>query len=74
MTNQGNLLLSQFDVGDRIELSPATDAWMMGDRYGEVIRIGRFYLTVKMDTSGKERKVSPENVYKNITKGFKIYE
>lgn len=69
----GNLLLTQFDVGDRIELSPATDAWMIGDRFGEVIRIGRFYLHVKMDTSGKVRKVVPENVYQNVTKGFKIY-
>lgn len=62
MTNQGNLLLSQFSVGDRIETHPATDPWMMGDRYGKVVKIGRFYLHVKMDRSGKVRKMVPENI------------
>lgn len=62
MTNQQNLLLSQYSVGDRVELHPATDAWMMGDRYGEVVKIGRFYLHIKMDRSGKVRKVVPENM------------
>lgn len=66
MTNQGNLLLSQYKVGDRIELHPTTDAWMMGDRYGEVKAIGRFYLHVKMDRSGKIRKVVPENVLRKV--------
>ena len=74
MVSQGNLLLAQYDVGDRVELSPATDAWMAGDRYGEVIRIGLFYLHIKMDTSGKIRKVVPENMHQNLTKGFVVYE
>lgn len=25
-------------VGKRVELHPGTDAWMMGDRYGEIVR------------------------------------
>lgn len=44
-------------IGQRVELHPATDAWMMGDRYGEVVKIGRTYIHVKMDRSGKVRKV-----------------
>jgi hypothetical protein len=62
MSDQTNLLLSDFKIKDRVELHPATDAWMMGDRYGTVEKIGRFYLHVKMDRSGKVRKVSPENI------------
>lgn len=62
MTNQGNLFLSQYGVGDRVELAPHTDAWLAGDRYGEVIKIGRFYLHIKMDRSGKVRRMVPENM------------
>lgn len=47
-------------VGKRVEIHPATDAWIMGDRYGTVIKTGRKYLHVKMDRSGKVRKVTPE--------------
>lgn len=49
-------------VGERVELHPATDAWMMGDRFGDVVGIGRKVVKVKMDRSGKVRRVSPENV------------
>ena len=27
-------------VGRRVKIHPATDAWMQGDRYGEVVKIG----------------------------------
>lgn len=64
--DQQNLLLSQYNVGDRVELHSATDAWMAGDRYGEVKKIGRFYLHIKMDRSGKTRKVVPENVFGKV--------
>jgi len=59
---QGNLLLDQFAVGDRVELAPHLDRWMMGDRFGEVVKIGRFYLHVHMDRSGKTCRVVPENI------------
>ena len=54
---------NDFQVGDRIEMHPATDAWMMGDRYGEIIKkthtLGRnrtrypFRYHVKLDKSGR---------------------
>ena len=28
---------NEYQVGDRVELHPATDLWMMGARYGEVV-------------------------------------
>lgn len=55
-------------VGSRVELHPGTDAWMRGDRYGEVIgttRDKRRY-KVRMDKSGKMLKVSPNNIYNII--------
>lgn len=40
-------------IGERVETHPATDAWMQGDRYGEVVSIGRKYVHVKLDRSGR---------------------
>lgn len=42
-----------FRVGDRVELHPGTDAWMRGDRYGTVEKLGRKWVYVRMDKSGK---------------------
>ena len=44
-----------FLVGDRVELHPATDRWMMGDRYGEVVYVNtkKGTATVLLDKSGK---------------------
>ena len=36
----------------RFETHPSTDAWMQGDRYGEIISLGQKSLKVKMDRSG----------------------
>jgi len=32
-------IIVPFNVGDRVQLHPATDAWMRGERYGNVTRI-----------------------------------
>lgn len=50
-------MTNTFRINDRIQLHPGTDAWMTGDRYGTVVKVGRKYLTVQMDRSGKRRKV-----------------
>lgn len=49
-------------LGMRVQLHPGTDAWMRGDRYGDVVKVGRTFLHVKMDRSGVTRRVSPANV------------
>lgn len=47
---------SEFRVGDRVELHPAHDAWMRGDRYATVERIGRSTIVwVRSDKSGRVR-------------------
>jgi len=55
--------LASFAVGQRVELSPATDRWMSGDRFGTVEGVGRKLLRIKMDRSGQTAKVSPVNIY-----------
>jgi len=58
-------------IGKRVQIHPATDAWMQGDRYGVVVKHTRNrkasatgYRThhVKMDKSGRTLKLSPELV------------
>lgn len=63
-------------IGKRVELHPATDRWMMGDKYGAVVAVsrkvrsyidpkdprnGRIF-TVLMDRSGKRIRVSEGNI------------
>jgi len=31
--------VNRFKRGDRVQLHPATDRWMMGDRFGEVVQV-----------------------------------
>lgn len=46
----------------RVELHPATDAWMMGDRYGAVVWVDAVFVNVRCDRSGKVRRVTHSNV------------
>jgi hypothetical protein len=62
MSDQTDLLLEQFEVGNRVELHPATDRWMRGDQLGTVAKLGRVYVHVRMDRSGQTIKVAPENL------------
>lgn len=54
--------IADFSDGMRIEAHPATDAWMSGDKYGEVQKVGRKYVHVKMDKSGRTLRFSPANI------------
>jgi hypothetical protein len=56
------LATMDFYKGERVSMHPATDAFMMGDRYGEVVKIGKSKIHVKMDRSGKTRLVLPGNL------------
>ena len=51
-----------FRVDEYVQLHPATDAWMRGDRYGTVVRVGRKHLHVLMAVSRKVRVLHPANV------------
>ena len=63
-------------IGMRAELHPATDAWMQGDRYGDIVGVSarvRSYLDprdprnghtfrVRMDRSGRVLRVAEGNI------------
>jgi len=51
-------------IGTRIELHPATDRWMMGDRFGTINGMDKptGCFRVKMDTSGRVLKVPPDQI------------
>ena len=48
-------------LGRRVELHPATDAWMMGDRYGTIVKVNKSNVSIKMDKSGRTLKVTENN-------------
>lgn len=59
-----NFIVKDFQIGDNIELHPATDAWMQGDRFGMVSKIGRKYIHVLMDRSDRTLQMLPKDVGK----------
>ena len=46
----------------RVQLHPATDLWMRGARYGEVVKLGTKYAHIKLDATGKIVHISPDNL------------
>lgn len=63
-------------IGKRVQLHPATDAWMRGDRYGVIVSVSRkarsfldprdprngHTFRVKMDRSGRTLRVCEGNI------------
>lgn len=49
-------------IGMRVESHPATDAWISGDRYGEIVKVTRTRVHVKMDRSDKVRRFHAADV------------
>jgi ribosomal protein L21E len=61
-TKDGGRVLGEFAIGERVQLHPAMDAWMQGDRYGEVRGWSAYRVLVLMDKSGRTLKVYPDNL------------
>lgn len=66
--------IERHNDGKRVKLHPATDEWMQGDRYGEIVRTmqvsralldprasERTIVTVKLD-SGRTRRFDSTNI------------
>jgi len=68
--------MTDIRIGKRVQLHPVTDRWMMGDKYGVVLRVskknasyldpqdprnGRIF-TVLLDKSGKRIRVNEGNI------------
>jgi hypothetical protein len=54
--------ISDLYEGDRVELHPATDLWMRGARYGEILSIGRTRVTVKLDRLPTPVRLYPRDI------------
>jgi len=64
-------------IGKRLEIHPALDPWMQGDRYGECIKVSKkcyayidpndprngHRLTVRMDKSGRRLRLREIDVF-----------
>lgn len=75
MLNLGTM--RRYWIGKRVQMHPASDAWMTGDRYGMVVGIGkaREYVTrdtgertwnrplnIKLDKSARVVRAHPDTV------------
>ena len=54
--------LRDFRIGQRVQMHPATDLWMQGARYGNVVNIGRKYVAVRLDCIKRIVYVAPSNL------------
>jgi hypothetical protein len=66
MNSEIDTFKENYKIGDRVELHPATDLWMRGERYGEITGIGTKYARIKLDKSEKTVSITPRNVYSKV--------
>lgn len=55
----GDLTLTDLVVGDRVEMAAHTDAWMRGDRYAKVEKVGAKLVTLRFERSGSVSRLHP---------------
>lgn len=55
-----------FRPGDRVELHPGTDLWMSGARYGDVTRVTRTHVHVRVDKLNRVVRFNPNNLLEII--------
>lgn len=62
--------MQTYQKGQRVQLHPATDAWMRGDRYGQIVHVSqrgdicRYH--VLMDKSNKTLRVAADDILEAI--------
>jgi len=54
--------LNELNVGDRVQMHPASDHSMRGDRFAEVMLIARTKVLVRFDCSSGVVDVNPSNI------------
>ncbi|MDQ0317770.1 hypothetical protein [Amorphus orientalis] len=52
--------MGNFTIGDSVQVDPGTDLWMSGDRFGDVVKIGRKWVHVRMYWSGRTLRIAPD--------------
>jgi hypothetical protein len=57
---------ADFEPGVRVETMPHTDAWMAGDRYGEVVLVDyeRDLVEVELQASGRTTRFAPCSIHR----------
>lgn len=55
-------MTTEFTTGQRVQTHPATDAWIFGDRYGTITKIGYKYIHVLLDRSGRTLAFRPKDL------------
>jgi hypothetical protein len=55
--------ITDFKVGQRVELHPATDLWMRGARFATVIKVGTKRVHVRLDRTGGVVYLLPERIH-----------
>lgn len=51
-----------FKTSERVAAAAFTDSFMRGDRYGNVVKVGRIFVHVLMDRSGKVKRFLPDRL------------
>ncbi|ARQ95518.1 hypothetical protein I5G81_gp79 [Mycobacterium phage Shandong1] len=51
--------VTEFTVGGRVATHPATNAWLRGERFGKVVKLGRDVVHVVLDASGRKATFVP---------------
>lgn len=62
MTDTALNTVSNFTAGERVQLHPALDAWMSGDRFGTITKVGKSVIAVRLDRSGRLRHFDPKSL------------
>jgi hypothetical protein len=54
--------VNDFKIGDRVALHPASDMWMRGAKFGEVVKVGRKLVHVNLDAINRVVRLHPINL------------
>lgn len=57
-----NNTLETFKTGMRVELHPGCDLWMRGARFGDVVKVGRKWVTVHVDATNRNVQFNPKRI------------
>jgi hypothetical protein len=62
MTDATRIDFTTLEPGGRVAIHPATDWFMRGERYGQVVTIGRKWIHVRLERSGRVVRFTPGNL------------
>lgn len=60
--HEGYAIRKAPEPGDRVEIHPATDLFMRGERYAEIVRVADDYVSVTGERSGQRFRLNHNDV------------